>query len=125
MRDFAIELDSRPGGLAAMGEVLGDAGVSVEGGAAFTIGGRAIGHFLFHDPGAARAALNAAEIPILQERDIVAVRLNRDRPGQLGAIARRMASAGVNIEVVYSDHDHRLILVVDDVLTARRVVETW
>ena len=25
-----------------------------------------------------------------------------------------MAEAGVNIEVLYSDHDHQLILVVDD-----------
>jgi hypothetical protein len=30
--------------------------------------------------------------------------LRQDVPGQLGKIARRMADAGVNIQVVYSDH---------------------
>jgi hypothetical protein len=34
--------------------------------------------------------------------------------GQLGKITRRIADAGVNIEAMYSDHDHQLILVVDD-----------
>ncbi len=36
-----------------------------------------------------------------------------------------MAEAGVNIEVLYSDHDHQLILVVDDIERGRAVSETW
>ncbi len=36
-----------------------------------------------------------------------------------------MAEAGVNIEVLYSDHDHRLILVVDDLVRGRGVSELW
>jgi hypothetical protein len=31
-----------------------------------------------------------------------------------------MADAGVNIEALYSDHDHRLILAVDDDYLCRR-----
>jgi hypothetical protein len=48
------------------------------------------------------------------ERDVVQ-RLRQDEPGQLGKISRRMAEAGVNIEVLYSDHANQLILVVDDI----------
>jgi len=51
--------------------------------------------------------------------------LNQAEPGQLGKISRRMAEAGVNIEVLYSDHDHRLILVVDDIVRAQTVSEAW
>jgi hypothetical protein len=40
-------------------------------------------------------------------------------------LARRMADAGVNIEVQYSDHDHQLVLVVDDVSRAREVADAW
>jgi hypothetical protein len=40
-------------------------------------------------------------------------------------LTRRMADAGVNIEVLYSDHDHRLILVVDDLERGRTVSEAW
>jgi hypothetical protein len=36
-----------------------------------------------------------------------------------------MAAAGVNIEVLYSDHDHQLILVVDDIVKGRAVSEAW
>jgi hypothetical protein len=36
-----------------------------------------------------------------------------------------MAEAGVNIEVLYSDHDHQLILVVDDLDKGRAVSEAW
>jgi hypothetical protein len=43
----------------------------------------------------------------------------------VGKLTRRMADAGVNIQVLYSDHDHQLILVVDDVPTARRISEDW
>ena len=54
MKDLAIRLDDRPGALAAMGEALGKAGVSVEGGGAFVVDGRGIAHFLVADAGAAR-----------------------------------------------------------------------
>jgi hypothetical protein len=40
MRDLAIALDNRPGALAEMGEALGKAGVSVEGGGAWVVDGK-------------------------------------------------------------------------------------
>ena len=59
-----------------------------------------------------------------EERDVLVQRLNQAQPGQLGKITRRMAEAGVNIEVLYSNHDHQLILVVDDI-AKRAVSEAW
>ena len=37
MKDLAIELENRPGALAEMGEALGRAGVSIEGGGAWVV----------------------------------------------------------------------------------------
>lgn len=125
MKDLAIELEDRPGALAEMGEALGRAGVSIEGGAAFVVDGRGVAHFLFDDGAAARNALEMAGIRVLDEREVVVQRLHQAVPGQLGTLTRRMADAGVNIEVLYSDHDHRLILVVDDVAAGRSVAEAW
>ena len=125
MKDLAIALDNRPGALAEMGDALGHAGVSIEGGGAFVVNGRGVAHFLFDDGAAARAALEAAGIRVLEERDVLVQRLHQTRPGQLGKITRRMAEAGVNIEVLYSDHDHQLILVVDDLEKGRAVSEAW
>ena len=125
MKDLAIALENRPGALAEMGEALGRAGVSVEGGGAFVVDGSGIAHFLFADGAAAAGALQAAGIRVLAQRDVLVQRLNQSEPGQLGKISRRMAEAGVNIEVIYSDHDHQLILVVDDIERGRAVSEAW
>jgi hypothetical protein len=125
MKDLSIALENRPGALAEMGEALGQAGVSVEGGGVFVANGVGVAHFLVEDAAAARAALVAAGIRVVEEREIVVLRLRQEEPGQLGKIGRRMAEAGVNIEVQYSDHDHNLILVVDDLERGRAVAETW
>ena len=121
MKDLGIALDDRPGALAEMGEALGRAGVSIEGGGVFA----GVGHFLFHDGRAAREALDNAGIRVFEENEIVTLRLRQEEPGQLGKIARRMADAGVNIRVQYSDHDHQLILVVDDLERGREVADAW
>jgi hypothetical protein len=122
MIDLTIALENRPGALAEMGEALGRAAVSIEGGGVFVVNGHAVGHFLFEDGRAARSALERAGIHILAERPVVVTRLEQAVPGQLGLTARQLADAGVNIEVVYSDHEHRLILVVDDADRAREVL---
>jgi len=125
MRDLAILLENRPGALADMGEALGRAGVSVEGGGAWVVDGKGVAHFLFEDGAAARRALEAAGIQVLAEREVLVQRLKQGTPGQLGLLTRRMADAGINIEVLYSDHDHQLILVVDDLARGRQVSEAW
>ena len=125
MRDLAILLENRPGALAEMGEALGNAGVSVEGGGAFLFAGRAIAHFLFEDSVAARKVLEEKGITVLEDREVLVQRLKQDQPGQLGKISRMMAEAGVNIEVIYSDHQNQLILVVDDLEKGRAVSEAW
>jgi hypothetical protein len=125
MKDLAIALENRPGALAEMGEALGKAGASIEGGGAFVIAGKGVAHFLFNDGAHARLALERAGIRVLEERDVVVQQLNQGEPGQLGKLTRRMAEAGVNIEVLYSDHEHRLILVVDKAEEAHAVAEAW
>jgi hypothetical protein len=125
MKDLAIALENRPGALAEMGDALGRAGVSIEGGGAWVVDGQGLAHFLFEEEAAACSALEAAGIQILEVRDVLVQRLNQTEPGQLGKISRRMAAAGVNIEVLYSDHDHQLILVVDDIARGQAVSEAW
>jgi hypothetical protein len=127
MKDLTILLDHRPGALARMGEALGAAGASVEGGGAWVVDGRGAAHFLVADGDvpAAREALAHAGIALLADRDVLVTRLAQAVPGQLGKVCRRMAEAGVNIEVLYSDHDNRLIMVVDDVEKGKTVSAEW
>jgi hypothetical protein len=125
MKDLTIRLKNQPGALAEMGEALGKAGVSVEGGGAFVVGGQGMAHFLFEDGTAARLALEAAGIEVLDVRDVLIQKLKQDQAGQLGKISRLMAEAGVNIEVIYSDHQNQLILVVDNEEKGQRVSDEW
>jgi hypothetical protein len=121
MHDLEIALENHPGALAEMGEALGRAGVSIEGGGVWN----GVAHFLFHDGRAAVRTLEAAGIRVVRVNEVVTLRLRQGEPGQLGKVARRMAEAGVNIEVQYSDHDRQLILVVDDLARGRAVAEEW
>jgi hypothetical protein len=129
MNDLAIALENRPGALAEMGDALGRAGVSIEGGGAWVVhatdDARGVAHFLFEDGDAARRALETAGIKVIAVNEVLIQRLNQSEPGQLGKLTRRMADAGVNIEVLYSDHDHQMILVVDDFERGRAVSEEW
>ncbi len=125
MHDLTILLDNRPGALADMGAALGLAGISIEGGGAWVAGHQGAAHFLFEDGEAARTALEAAGIVVLEIREVIVQRLRQAVPGQLGQLTRRMADAGVNIEVLYSDHDNQLVLVVDDLEKGRAVSIAW
>lgn len=121
MNDVQISLPDRPGALAELGETLGRAGISILGGGVF----HGVAHFLVDDGEAARAALQAQGMAVVDVRAVLVQRLRQGEPGQLGKFARALADAGVNIEVQYSDHDHQLIVVVDDMEAGRVVSDAW
>lgn len=125
MKDLEIRLRNIPGALAEMGEALATAGVSVEGGGAWIVGDNGSAHFLFEDTVAARKTLEEKGIEVIAENEILVQRLKQDEPGQLSKIARMMEQAGVNIKVIYSDHNNQLILLVDDHEKGKVVSENW
>lgn len=125
MFDLEFDLANRPGALADLGEAMGRAGVSFEGGGVFSQGERAVAHFLFQDGEAARAAAEAAGIRVVALREPLIRRLKQGTPGQLGAIARALAGAGVNILTQYSDHHNRLVLICDKPEVAAGATRAW
>ncbi|WP_243629143.1 hypothetical protein [Streptomyces sp. APSN-46.1] len=120
-------MPNRPGALADLGQALGGHGVSLEGGGVFTHDGHAVAHYLVDDGPAALAAVNAAGLGPAVVRDVAMTRLDQETPGQLGALARLLGDAGVNVLIQYSDHGGNLVLLVSDEHTAvcRDVVERW
>jgi hypothetical protein len=121
-KDLTVMLEDRPGALAELGEATGTAGVNIEGVCAVTEEGRGVIHILVEDVGAARQALRGAGLGVAEERDVLVVEVE-DRPGTMGDVARRMADAGVNIELAYTTFGRvRLVLGVDDLDKARAAV---
>ena len=96
--DLTVILEDRPGTLADMGENLGKAGVNIDGGCGFACEGKGVIHILVEDAPAARRGLEEANIEVTIERQVLLVDIE-DQPGELGKIARRIADAGVNIDV--------------------------
>lgn len=125
MKDIEIYLRDAPGALATMGELLGAAGVSLEGGGVFSHNGKGIAHFLVADAEKAKKVLEENAIEVAAIHDVLIQKLRQDVPGQLGKICRIMANHKVNIVVQYSDHYNQLILVVDDNEKGKTISANW
>lgn len=114
MKDLTVVLEDRPGTLAELGEATGGAGINIEGISGDARQGQAVLHLLVEDASAARDALGGAGIEVRDERDVVVVEVE-DRPGTMGEVARKLADAGVNIDLAYATFGGvRLVLGVDD-----------
>jgi hypothetical protein len=125
MKDLTVSLEDRPGTLADLGEALGKAGINIEGMCAVASEGRSIIHVLVADAAAARMALEGAGIKVEGEADPLISELASDqvdRPGAIGAMARAMANAGVNIQVVYLATKNRAVAVTSDNAKARQAL---
>ncbi len=93
-RDVEVRLPSKPGTLAALGEALGEAGVSLVGGGCLTHDGVGVAHFLVDDGSAAARAWRASGFDVVAVREVVRLSLDQGTPGQLGLLCREMAEAG-------------------------------
>ena len=124
--DVMVILDDRPGELARLGEVAGAARVNLDGFAAFTGEGKGVVHVLVADESLTplRDALAGAGMGVADEREVFVVSV-ADEPGALGEVARRLADAGVNIDLAYTTFGGvRLVFGTDDVRSAREALSS-
>jgi hypothetical protein len=120
--NLTVILQDQPGELAALGEATGKAGINMLGMSALTGEGRGVINVLVEDANLARAALDAAGFGIADEQPALVVDVH-DRPGTLGEMARELADAGVNIELLYSTFSGvRVAIVTDDLASARSAI---
>ena len=119
--DITVLIDDLPGALAQVGETLGKAGINIDGYCSSTVGIKTQLHVLVQDANAARVALEAGGIQVLQEREVLTVDMD-DSPGELGKVARRIADAGINIDMVYMGTESRLVVAVYDLDSAREAL---
>ena len=120
--DFKVLLDDRPGTFADLLEPLGEAGVNVEGICGFPSEGRGVVHFIVDDPAGGRAVLAGAGIEIVAEQEVLVVPMS-DRPGEGAEAARRLADAGVNVNLVYLATGIRAVIGTDDLDRARAALD--
>lgn len=111
--DLTIGLIDRPGTLADACDTLGRAGVNIEGACGYVCDGRGVFHVLVDDATRAGRALIDAGFEIVAERQVAVVPV-ADVPGSEAALLRRIAEAGVNVDMLYATVDGRLVLAGED-----------
>ena len=121
--DLTVRLVDRPGAMAGACEALGDAGINIDGCCAYPAGTAGQLHLLVEDAGAARQALTAAGYEVVQDRQVIVHEL-ADVPGSAGRSLRRIADAGVNLELIYVATATRLVIGADDLDAARTALES-
>ena len=89
--EIAIPLENKPGALAKVTEVLGKAGINLEG-IGYATGTRGILRVVPDNADKALAALKKAKIKAKAPREVLEARL-ADAPGALAEIARKLAKA--------------------------------
>jgi len=119
--EFKVSLENKPGTLAQVGTVLGEADVNIVAIQGFSRGEESIIQFVPDNPDKAAAALQAAGIPYTN-REVLIVKV-LDDPADLGDVALVMTDAGINIDSVYVTTAGNVVLAVDDLKGATQVAE--
>lgn len=121
MKDLNVHLENRPGTVAQAAEALGNAGINIEGGFGMAMGDKGELHLLVADADAARSVLQAAGVECGADRDVEVVSLI-DEPGELGRHLRRIADAGINLDMIYTATNTRLVMAASDMDALRRAM---
>ena len=123
MSAFTVELDNHPGALARLCEAMASSGVNLLL-CATTHGTSGAVAFIADDEAAAQAVLDGAGIEYLL-RPALTVRME-NLPGAGAAVFRKLAEAGVNVELVLpvriSDEEFFAIICADDAAAAERAL---
>ncbi len=120
-KDLTVILEDRLGTLADMGEALGKAGINIDAVGGFVSDGEGIFHILVEDGAAARRALEEIDIEVSGEREVLVLEVE-DRPSAFGNVTRRIANAGVNIDLAYLVTNTQIVIGVDDLDKARAAI---
>lgn len=112
IRQISTFLQSKPGHLARILELLQDAGVSVRGYSVSDTGDYGIGRFVVDDVDAAIDAFEEEGIAHA-ETDVLCLLLE-DEPGELGRVMAVLADCGINVSYSYSMISTYIVINADD-----------
>ena len=106
--DLVIDIENSPGALAAVAVAISDAGVNVAAATCVGSGDRAELHILVPHSEPVKHALAISHVGVSREREVVVVDVE-DRPGELADLTRKVAKAGVDLDLVYVATRNRLV----------------
>jgi hypothetical protein len=108
MFDLAIDIDNTPGALAEVAAAISDAGVNIAAATCVGPGATAELHILVKHAEAVRHLLAISHLAVTREREVVVIDVE-DRPGVLADLTRKIARAGVDLDLVYVATRNRVV----------------
>ena len=120
--DLVIDIDNTPGALAQVAVAISDAGVNIAAATCIGPGERAELHILVPHGEAARHALAISHVAVTREREVVVVEVE-DRPGVLADLTRKIARAGVNLDLVYVATRNRVVFGAPDLAALKTALD--
>jgi len=120
--DLVIDIENAPGALARVAEAISDAGVNIAAATCIGPGERAELHILVPHAGAAKHSLAISHLAVTREREVVVVDVE-DRPGVLADLTRRIARAGVDLDLVYIATQNRVVFGSPDLAALRAALD--
>ena len=120
--DLVIEIENTPGALAEVAAAVSDAGVNIAAATCFGSGQRTELHILVPHAEAAKHALAISHLAVTREREVVVVDVD-DRPGVLADLTRKIALAGVSLDLLYVATRNRVVLGAADLSSLRAALE--
>jgi hypothetical protein len=120
--DLVIDIENTPGALAEVAAAISDAGVNIAAATCIGPGERAELHILVPHPEAAKHSLAISHLAVTREREVVVVDVE-DRPGVLADLTRRIAAAGVDLDLVYVATRNRVVFGSADLPALRAALE--
>jgi hypothetical protein len=121
MFDLEIDIENTPGALADVAAAISDAGVNIAAATCIAGGNQVELHILVPHAEAARHLLAISHLAVSREREVVVVDVE-DRPGVLADLTRRIAKAGVNLDLVYVATRNRVVFGSADLEALRAVL---
>jgi hypothetical protein len=106
--DLVIEIENSPGALAQAAAAISDAGVNIAAVTCIGSAERAELHILVPRAEAATHSLAISHLAVSRQCEVVVVGVE-DRPGVLADLTRKIARAGVNLNLVYVATQNRVV----------------
>jgi len=106
--DLVIDIENTPGALAEVAAAISDAGVNIAAATCIGTGVVAELHILVPHAEAAKHSLAISHLAVSREREVVVVDVE-DRPGVLADLTRKIARAGVDLDLVYVATRNRVV----------------
>jgi hypothetical protein len=106
--DLVIDIENTPGALARVAAAISDAGVNIAAATCVGPGSHAEIHILVPHAEAAKHALAISHVAVTGEREVVVVEVD-DHPGVLADLTRKIAKAGVDLDLIYVATRNRVV----------------